>query len=464
MNHVIYNLDDGGKYGSRMLKKFCNKQHMEEVEEYLFIRARIDKVKTSTRANVVQALLSLDMFLKEKPYEDTTQDDMLRWEQFLENEYVSPGRMERYERTKANGNEKASKPKKGLEKQTIEQYEAHVKRFYKYLSNKKEYKKGRRFQKNIPYPDNVSWISASSNNGKEFPIDKLLKEKELLELLEACEIPRDKVMFASGFYDAGLRISELISLNIRNVGFDKLGGYFILPKKGKDLKTGMRRIRLFIMPSSTKYLKDFLNNHPFKKYEDAPLFYSREFSRYNKIKYKITNKKIKKADWDIVRLSRPGIENKLKKICKLANLSVMTPHQLRHNSCTLCAKAGFNEMQLRIRYGWSPTSKMPSKYTHLASADIDDKIKQITGFKEPDKLMKSKLENIVCWNCQEENVPTNKFCSRCGYNLKTLEEKFTMNAADIGIAMQKTMDPKLLEEYIGNLVLKKLQELEKQTK
>ena len=64
---------------------------------------------------------------------------------------------------------------------------------------------------------------------------------------------------------------------------------------------------------------------------------------------------------------------------------------------------------------------MPSKYTHLVSKDLDDKIKQITGFKEPDKPMKSKLENITCWNCQEENVPTNKFCGKCSANLKIFD-------------------------------------------
>jgi integrase/recombinase XerD len=280
--------------------------------------------------------------------------------------------------------------------------------------------------------------------------------------LEVCEIPRDKAMFSSGFYDAGLRVSELISLNVRNVGFDKLGGYFILPKKGKDLKTGMRKIRLFIMPSSTKYLKDFLNNHPFKNYEDAPLFYSREFSRYNKIKDKIINKEIKKADWEIIRLSRPGIENKLKKVCKLAGLSVLTPHMLRHNSCTQAAKKGFNEMEMRIRYGWSPTSKMPSRYTHLASKDLDDKIKVITGFKEPGEPEKSKLITIICWNCQEENVPTNKFCGKCSANLNPTKEEMTVTATETGLGIQQMMkDPEFMMKMM-NMMAEQWKKLEKE--
>jgi len=265
---------DVDRYIDNMLNNFRNNAHKKDAEEYLFIRERIDKVNNYTRRNDVQSLLALDIFLKDKSYKKATQDDLLAFEQYMEKEYISPGKKERYRKTIKAGNE-ATKPKKGLDSGTVEQYEAHIKRFYKFLSDKTEYKKGKRFQKNIPYPTNVSWISASSQNGKEFPIDKLLKEEELLKLLNMCDNPRDKAIISAGFYDAGLRIGELISLNIRSVGFDKLGGYFILPKKGENLKTGMRTIRLFIMSSSTKYLKDFINNHPFKKFEDAPLFFTK---------------------------------------------------------------------------------------------------------------------------------------------------------------------------------------------
>ncbi len=450
---------DVDRYIVNMLNNFRNKSHKKDAEEYLFIRERIDKVNNYTRRNDVQALLSLDFFLKGKSYEKATQDDILAFEQYLEKEYVSPGKKERYEKTIKAGNE-AIRPKVGLDSGSVEQYEAHIKRFYKYLSNKNEYKKGKRFQKNIPYPNSVSWISASSQNSKEFPIDKLLKEEELLKLLNMCDNTRDKAMISAGFYDAGLRIGELISLNIRSVGFDKLGGYFILPKKGENLKTGVRRIRLFIMPSSTKYLKDFINNHPFKKYEDAPLFFTQNYSTFNKIINKINNNTFKKDDFEEVRLSRPGIENKIKKYCNLAGISVLTPHQLRHNSATLSCKAGFNEAQMRLRYGWSKTSKMPSRYTHLVSADLDEKIKQITGFKEPDKPLKSKLESIICWNCNDENVPTNKFCSMCGSNLNPKKEEITPTAAETGIALQKSMN----QDEMYQLMFKKLQDMEKELK
>jgi len=429
-----------------MINSFRNKQHRETTEEYLFIRKRIDKVKGHTLRNDVQSLLALDFYLQDKPYKEATQDDMLHFEAYLENEYQS------------NRRPRAKKPK-GLSKSTIEQYEAHIKRFYKYLSNPTEYKKGKRFQKNISYPNNVSWISSSTNNHNKLPLDNLLTEKQVLELLNACTLPRDQALFGAALYDAGLRLSEAISLNIRSVGFDELGGYFILPKNIEEgLKTGMRKIRLFLMPSSTKYLKEFMNRHPFKKYDDAPLFYSLDGRKYYNVLKKSQNKTTTKEDWERIRLSPSGIEGTLRNMVTLIGLPPITPHVLRHNSCTLAAKAGFNEMELRIRYGWSSTSKMPSRYTHLASKDLDAKIKIITGYTEPVEKAPSELVTIQCWNCDEENVPTNKFCSRCGSKLNPEKEELAPSAKDIGLAMQKGMSKTQLEDMMKETLQKMMQD------
>jgi len=441
---VVSKSNDVEKYIGSMLNNFRKKNHKKDVEDYLLIRKRIDKVKNYTMRNDVQSLLALDRYI-EKDFKKITQDDMLKFEEFLEKDYILKGKAFH------------KKNKKGFSKSSIEQYMAHIKRFYKYLYNKSEYKKGKKFQKNIPYPDVVSWISSDTNNYKKLPLDKLISEEDLLKLLDICDNFRDKAMYSAGFYDAGLRIGELISLNVGNVGFDKLGGYFILPKEGVDLKTGQRKIRLFLMPSSTQYLKDFLNNHPFKKYLNAPLFYSLDMRNYLKVVNKAKNNNIEQSDFEKIRLSRPGIEGNLRKLCKYAGIQNLTPHMLRHTSATICSKKGFNEMELRIRYGWSPTSKMPSRYVHLASKDIDDKIKIITGYKEPEEIEPSKLTNIICWNCNNENVPTNKFCGVCGVDLKPKEEITIEEKTDENI-YQKLKD---ILEYQKHLE-EKIEKLEKQ--
>jgi len=438
---------DVDKYVGNMINSFRNKQHSDDVKEYLLLRKRIDKVNSYTMRNDVQSLLALDSYAKDKSFKDLTQDDMLKFEDYLETEYIPQGRS------------KKNYTKKGLNKSSIEQYMSHIKRFYKYYSNKTEYKKGKQFQKNIPYPETVSWISTNTNNQRELPLDKLISESDLLKLLNVCEQKRDQAMLSAGFYDAGLRISELISLNVGSVGFDKLSAYFILPKGGLDLKTGTRKIRLFILPSSTQYLKEYVNTHPFKKYDNAPLFYSRDMRTYLKVFEKVKNGTVTQEDFEKIRLSRPGVEGNLRLLCKMAGIQDLTPHMLRHQSATLCSKKGFNEMELRIRYGWSRTSKMPSRYVHLASKDLDDKIKVITGYEEPKEPEKSKLITIICWNCNEENVPTNKFCAKCSATLKRTKEEVTgLTATDLGIALQKGMDKDQVEEITKQVLVNLLKD------
>ncbi len=437
---MVTSTNDVDRYIGNMFKSFRNKKHADDIKNYLLIRKRIDKVNHYTMRNDVQSLLALDSYIKNNSFKDVTQDDMLKFEGYLETDYVPQGRA------------KVNYTKKGLQKSTIEQYMSHIKRFYKYLFNQKEYMKGKKFQRTLSYPDNVIWISTSTNNHRELPLDKLIGEDDLLKLLNVCENRRDQAMFSAGFFDAGLRISELISLNINSVGFDKLGGYFILPKKGVDLKTGTRKIRLFLLPSSTQYVKEFLNTHPFKQYDHAPLFYSRDMKTYLKVFDKVKNETVSLDDFEKLRLSRPGIEGKLRLHCKMAGITDLTPHMLRHTSATLCSKKGFNEMELRIRYGWSSTSKMPSRYVHLASKDLDDKIKVITGYEEPEEVEPSKLINIVCWNCNEDNVPTNKFCGKCGSNLKPTKEEITPTAVDTGIATQDMLKDPQFREYFNDML------------
>jgi len=408
-----------------ILKQIKTPDFKKEIIDYLRIRERIDKVAICTRRNDAQAFLTLDKFLiKNKiDYKKITRDQMLKYEEFLQKDLE-------------------------LSEGSYQVYEIHIKRFYKYLSNKDEYCKGKRFQKSIQYPDCVSWISSVRSENGKLPIDKLLDNDGLMRMINVCDNIRDQAMIVT-FYDAGLRNSELVSLNVENLGFDKLGAYLILSgDQSASLKTGQRKIRLFLVPSSTQYLKEFINKHPFKQYAKAPLFYSRDDRFLSNILKKANNGTVTKEDFEDIRLHRLSIKDIIKKIGKLADVPITKPHDLRHNSCTICAKKGFNEMELRIRYGWQPSSKMPSRYTHLASKDLDDKIKIITGFKEAEKPHDEILQPIMCWNCNEENLPSNKFCAKCGSNLKPKKEEMTVTATDTGITVQKLYEEiqKLREE------------------
>lgn len=74
-------------------------------------------------------------------------------------------------------------------------------------------------------------------------------------MLGVCDNQRDRALIFT-LYESGLRASELLSLKIKNIQFDRYGAVIILPRRGRKngLKTGQRRIRLFdSMPQIYNY-------------------------------------------------------------------------------------------------------------------------------------------------------------------------------------------------------------------
>jgi len=92
-----------------------------------------------------------------------------------------------------------------------------------------------------------------------------------------------------------------------------------------------------------------------------------------------------------------------------------SPHSLRHTRATHLAAKDFHESKMRIFFGWSKNSPMPSLYNHLSGADVDDAILDIYGIERPKDrkndadLMKPKR----CLRCGEENGPAHNYCGRC---------------------------------------------------
>jgi len=412
---------------NHVLEAIENKEHKKEVQDYLKIREEIDNVNLYTRRTDVFAIFALDKFLKDKPFNKVTQDDIMNWVTYLKTEVK-------------------------YKKSTIDVYKIHVKRFYKYVTDKKNYKLGKGKQKLIPYPDCVAWLSISNKGNDENVLDRVLTHEELLRMLNVCDNIRDQAMIVS-FVDGGLRSGELISLNVESLQFDKLGPYFLLPKGGKDQKTGQRKIRLFLVPSAKQYLKEYKNKHPFKRFDRAPLFYTRDSRNYPEV-LRIANSgtTVTQEDLERLRLAKKSINDIIKRIARLANAPIRKTHDLRHISCTWCVRAGFSEPELRFRFGWKKNSQMPSRYISLEAKDIDDRIKIITGFKEPEKDDTVLLQAKICLNCDYENQPTNIVCGRCGMKLDITKEEITTTATETGIATQDMLKDPEFREYFNDML------------
>ncbi len=374
-----------------------NQGHKKDLIEYLDVRKIIDNSATGTLRTDTNGVLQLSRSLKNKPFIDATQDDIIRWDKEMRGHYKHT---------------------------TVGLYEQRCARFLKYIYNKDVYKKGKKMQKTLDYPDCIAWVDTTITNGDELPIDEILTEKDIKLILDkGCNNAREQAIIVT-LLDGGLRESELSSLKVKSVGFDpKLGAYFILPGQRKyKTRKSQRKVQLFLIPSSTLYIKEFLNHHKFKDDPEAPFFYT--------IARQMADKRRPIREESVYRL--------IKRISSDCNLKKnITPHILRHNSCTQCAMKGFNEAMMRERFGWSRSSKMPSHYTHIASKDTSDYIKKLLGIKEDITPEDSILQPILCPNCEYENVPTNVVCGRCGMKLNIKAEDLGVTAVDTGLAVQR---------------------------
>jgi len=227
----------------------------------------------------------------------------------------------------------------------------------------------------------------------KLPTDRLLTRTDVQRLVDACDRPRDRALLML-LWDSGARISEIVTLDIGHVEFDRYGAVVIV-----NGKTGRRRVRLI---SAAPELQTWLNQHPLKTDAAAPLF-----TTYNR--YAAGTK----------RLAVHTIQNTLKTIARRAGVTKpVHPHAFRHARLTDLAKQGFSEMELRIIAGWEKNSAMPEVYIHLSGGDVERKMLEKAGFVTGDETPgTAALEPRQCPRCRTMNTYDALYCRACSMAL-----------------------------------------------
>jgi len=295
--------------------------------------------------------------------------------------------------------------KKDYSDWTKHDYKVAVKKFYKWLRDTEE------------YPAEVKWIKTTvkRRNGK-LP-EGLLTEEEVKKLIEAANNSRDKALI-SVLYESGCRASELLSLKLKNVEFDKYGCIILV-----NGKTGMRRIRLI---TSAPYLRNLINDHLHKDDPNFPLWIV------------LGNN----TDKGIIYTTLRHI---LERVADRVNFKKdVNPHHFRHSRATFLANH-LTEAQLCEYLGWVKGSDMPSTYVHMSGRDIDNAVKKIHGLIEEKEKKPSVLAPKICSRCEESNPPTSKFCNKCSLALDfkialDLEEKRKKSDSIVNQFVKKVTD------------------------
>jgi len=278
-----------------------------------------------------------------------------------------------------------------------------------------------KFIRDVPekgkYPPEVDWYTLTIPQCKSKLPEELLTEEEMRNLILAGKNERDRALIAT-LCETGARISEIGTMRINSISFEKIGAKLTIYGK-----TGSRKI--LVIGCST-YLNNWINHYPFRSDPRTPLW--------------------AKTDGSILSYTR--ISSIIKAAAKKAGINKRVyPHLLRHSRATIMASK-MTDAQMKHYFGWTQGSKMASVYIHMSGKDTDDAILRAYGIEVEKEKEKPLLEPVICKRCGKKNNPTDKYCN-CGFVLDEkeaekiiLEESNRSQAEDI---MNKLMeDPEVL--------------------
>lgn len=309
----------------------------------------------------------------------------------------------------------------------IQSYYVTLKKFYKWLLGNGK-----------TYPECVEWIKFNSHPSHEIKPEALVTREEEIKLVNGCRNSRDRALI-SLLYDSGCRISELLTMKIRDLKFDDYG--CIISVTGK---TGFREVR--IIGNSIYYLKEYLNDHPLKE-PDSWLFLMKANERMG---YDEVRSMILKAR------RRSGITRRI------------YPHLFRHTRATILASK-VTEAPLESQMGWVHGSRQTRTYIHLSMRDQDNAILKAYGVKvnEEDNIAEEKPKK--CPRCEHLNASTALYCTNCfmpfdeklalEYEGKEKEIVGTLERSSVVPGMAKSILEKAPDEVKGKLIESILEEI-----
>lgn len=374
------------------------KDNMQTFSRYI-VEMRVNELKEATLDTDRLAVGKLMESLGDKPFKEATKDDMLKF--FAA---VTPRYKPSY----------------------VHLIKRRIKHFYAWLFN---LERGQ-------YPACVRWLrsynpkKATKVKGVETTISpqNVLHDDDVLELIKACDHPRDAAV-VSLLYETAAEANEVLALKVGSIMFDRYGAKVSLEGTG-----GTRILRIV---DSIPYVQTWLNHHPSKASKEAPLWIVRG-QKLKAMSYSNLYKILERLK-DTTGIGKP-----------------VNPRALRHACITKMAKV-LPEQLLKKFAGWTPNSPMAGIYVHLAGRDLDNALLEAHDREpqEPIKLAHSILTPKECPRCGHEIAPSWTYCPNCSLSFirgtaaswDTLVQKLSVDPEAIQMLVEKYgLDTKLAEK------------------
>ena len=213
------------------------------------------------------------------------------------------------------------------------------------------------------------------------------------------------------FWDLDARNHEVTLLKIKHIRLKERYGEGEIPH---EAKTGTGPI---LLTSSFPYVRDWLNEHPFRNEPEARLICN--LMTGSPVNPEAMWTMMKQLRLRIVRMLENGAiidHDEKQKVEYLLKAKRWNPYCIRHSAIT--SDSDFlPEYALKKKVRWSMNSKQGSRYIKRRMGnDLKKQILIHNGILTENEIQKSPSV-MICPRCSLINALDNKYCSKCSYPL-----------------------------------------------
>ena len=275
----------------------------------------------------------------------------------------------------------------------------------------------------------------AGKNKKPYRVDKneverkgILSPDEVLRLVHAESNLCYKAFF-SVLYEGGLRSGEALSLRIKDVQKEQNGTFTLNLRRSKTVRRPVPLIQF-----STKYLRNWLRQHPLGEHKDAPLFTN---TLGEPLQNATANKELR-CLLKVVKIKREKV----------------SLHSFRHSRATELASI-MNEFQMCRFFGWSMGSAMPATYIREQAIDVRGAL--MAGYGLEKQEHKQEMAGVACLQCEHRNPLGEEYCDNC--NLPLDPERLRAIKDNVQGEQQKELAKKYALELRQSIIQEVLAEL-----
>lgn len=292
---------------------------------------------------------------------------------------------------------------------TWNDYLARIRRFYRWLHN--EYNKNE-------ITDEGYWITPEFlkiKNKKTKRISPYLESElwdrdDLALVIKYEQFKRNKAAIAL-MWDLDARPHEIAMLKIKHIRLKEKYGEGEIPYQTKT--GGGPTMLTFSFP----YVRDWLNEHPFRNERDARLI----CNHYNGApiepdSLRTVMMQLKARIQRLIQSSEIQNEEEKQKLDSLLKVKKWNPYCIRHSGITDDSDY-LPEYALKKKCRWTMNSKQGARYIkNRMGADLKQRILVHNGIITPEEP-KNRPSVLNCPRCDLVNALENKYCSKCSYPL-----------------------------------------------